>query len=181
MGTRIETRAVASLKPASYNPRRISKKALEGLRASVERFGLVQPVIVNDRTGHIVGGHQRLKVLLDLGEKTTDVVVVDLPESEERALNVALNNPHTSGEFDDTLAALLGDIKADTPDLFVDLQLDALLVEQSEPEVRPMDLDLGGEEHTFSVCCPGEYAAEVEEALKPLLGIPGIKIERSVL
>ena len=74
----IETKRVGDLDPAPYNPRSISPDALDGLRHSVERFGLVEPIVWNRRTGHVVGGHQRLKVLQRLGEQETQVVVVDL-------------------------------------------------------------------------------------------------------
>ena len=104
---RTERRLVADLVPAAYNPRTISAEALRGLRASVETFGCVQPIVVNDRTGNVIGGHQRLRVLLEIGETSTQGAVVDLPAGREKALNVALNNPHTSGEFDETLDALL--------------------------------------------------------------------------
>jgi ParB-like chromosome segregation protein Spo0J len=95
----IETKSLAELTPAPYNPRQISPEALAGLRGSVERFGLVEPVVWNRRTGSVVGGHQRLKVLQAMGESSTQVIVVDLPEAEEKALNVALNSPSISGEF----------------------------------------------------------------------------------
>ena len=87
---RVETRRLADLVPAPYNPRAISDDALAGLGESIGRFGLVQPVIVNARTGRVVGGHQRLKVLQARGVEETDVVVVDLPEAEEKALNSLL-------------------------------------------------------------------------------------------
>ncbi len=77
---------------APYNPRKISGPALAGLSASIARFGLVQPVIVNERTGRVVGGHQRIKAMAAQGETETDAILVDLPESEEKALNVALNS-----------------------------------------------------------------------------------------
>ena len=89
----ILTKQVSDLSPAPYNPRSISPDALSGLRASVERFGLVEPIVWNSQTGNVVGGHQRLKVLQAIGETETQVVVVDLPEVEEKALNVALNSP----------------------------------------------------------------------------------------
>ncbi len=130
---RIETRRVADLTPAAYNPRKINPAALAGLTASVERFGAVQPIIVNERTGHIVGGHQRLKALQALGQTETTVVVVDLSEPDERALNVTLNNPHISGEFSDGLGALLDTISSESPGLFSDLRLDALLADAPTP------------------------------------------------
>jgi len=51
----------------------------------------VEPVIWNQKTGNVVGGHQRLKVLLDLGQTEIDCVVVDLDPQREKALNLALN------------------------------------------------------------------------------------------
>lgn len=107
----IKTMALSELEPASYNPRAISAGALAGLTASVTRFGLVQPVIWNKRTKRVVGGHQRIKALLSAGETQADVVVVDLPETEEKALNIALNNPFIEGEFTDGLHDLLVELK----------------------------------------------------------------------
>lgn len=131
---RIETRRVADLVPADYNPRKISPKAMEGLKKSLAEFGAVQPIVVNERTGHIVGGHQRVKALAALGQVETTVIVVDLSLTREKALNVALNNPHISGEFDDGLSDLLDEINGEMPELFADLRLDELLAPTDEPE-----------------------------------------------
>jgi len=122
----IETKRVADLDPAPYNPRRISPEALDGLRHSVERFGLVEPIVWNRRTSHVVGGHQRLKVLQRLGETETQVVVVDLPEDEEKALNVALNNPAIAGDFTPELHQLLAEIRETLPELSDLLRFDDL-------------------------------------------------------
>ena len=46
---------------APYNPRVISDHDLESLRRSLKFFGAVEPVVVNRRSEHIVGGHQRGK------------------------------------------------------------------------------------------------------------------------
>ena len=81
----------------------------EKLRRSVEEFGYVEPIIWNRRTGVVVGGHQRLKVLQHLGYTEVDCVVLDLDEQKERALNVALNK--ISGEWDiPLLTSLLKDL-----------------------------------------------------------------------
>jgi DNA modification methylase len=122
----IETKRLCDLSPAPYNPRAISPDALDGLRHSVERFGCVEPIIWNRRTGHVVGGHQRLKVLERLGETETQVVVVDLPEAEEKALNVALNNPAIAGEFTPELHRLLAEINETLPELSSLLRFDDL-------------------------------------------------------
>ncbi len=96
---RLESRRVSDLVPAAYNPRTISTEALAGLGESIGRYGLVQPIIVNARSGNVVGGHQRLKILEAKGVETTDVVVIDVEEAEEKALNLALNSPRISGEW----------------------------------------------------------------------------------
>jgi ParB-like chromosome segregation protein Spo0J len=89
------------LNPAAYNPRkdlRPGDPEYEKLKHSIETFGCVQTIVWNERTGNVVGGHQTLKVLKDLGLTEADVSVVDLDESHEKALNVALNK--ISGEWD---------------------------------------------------------------------------------
>jgi hypothetical protein len=119
---------ISELKAAPYNPRQISGEALAGLSKSLERWGVVQEVVVNKRTGYIVGGHQRVAALKKMGVREVPVVWVDLDDVEEKALNVALNNPHISGEFDDTIAGLLTEIRDGIgPDDFEALMLDDLL------------------------------------------------------
>ena len=59
----IRTMKLADLKPAKYNPRKIDDAAMAGLEQSMTRFGVVEPIIFNARSGVVVGGHQRLKVL----------------------------------------------------------------------------------------------------------------------
>ena len=86
--------AVDKLQPAKYNPRKDLKPGdpeFEKLRRSIEEFGYVEPIIWNERTGVVIGGHQRLKVLQRLGYAEVECVVLDLDEQKEKALNVALN------------------------------------------------------------------------------------------
>jgi DNA modification methylase len=116
---------VSTLVPAPYNPRTITEEAARGLRASVERFGLVVPLVWNKRTKRVVAGHQRIDALKRLGRSEAQIIVVDLPESEEKALNITLNNPAITGEFTDDLQALLAEL-SQLPD-FGELRLDALL------------------------------------------------------
>lgn len=124
----IQTVALADIKNAEYNPRTITAKAREGLRASLRRFGNVQTVVINKRTGNLVGGHQRVALMREAGETHTRAIIVDLPPKEERALNVALNSTKITGQFDEErLTEILTEIQDDDPDLFRDLNLDDLL------------------------------------------------------
>lgn len=117
---------LSDLTPAAYNPRDISERALQGLESSIERFGLVQPIVWNKRTGNIVGGHQRMKALLAAGQTEVDVTVVDFDSNDEMALNVALNNPEIQGDFTDNIGAILKTIHKSSEELFDNLRMDDL-------------------------------------------------------
>ncbi len=119
----VVTRKLSDLKPAPYNPRRMTQPALGALKASLERFGLVQPIVVNRATGHVVGGHQRLEALRQIGAEEVDVVEVDLDEVQEKALNLALNNPLAQGEFTADVVELAHEIGPELGELFDDLRL----------------------------------------------------------
>jgi ParB-like chromosome segregation protein Spo0J len=110
-GFPIERKALTDLIPAPWNPRRISEEQKSALAQSVQSFGLVEPIIWNQRSKRVVGGHQRIEALFHNGQTETDVVVVDLDDANEKALNLALNK--ISGEWDDQkLADLLREIRA---------------------------------------------------------------------
>ena len=74
---------------------------------------MVEPPVWNQRTGHIVSGHQRISILDEL-EGTDDydlqVAVVDMSEQDEKKLNIQLNNPVMQGDFD---LDMLGDLVLD--------------------------------------------------------------------
>lgn len=97
----IQKVSIDKLNPAKFNPRKDLKpgdKEYEKLKRSMTEFGYVEPIIWNKQTGNVVGGHQRLKVLQEMGQTEIDCVVIDLPEDREKALNVALNK--IQGEWD---------------------------------------------------------------------------------
>lgn len=110
---KIEKISIDKIHPAKYNPRKDLKPGdpeYEHLKRSIEEFTLVEPLIWNKRSGVLIGGHQRLKILLARGDKEVDVSVVDLDENKEKALNVALNK--IQGDWNiDLLLPLLEDIK----------------------------------------------------------------------
>lgn len=95
--------SIGDIKPAKYNPRKNLKPGdaeFEKLKASIERWDLVEPLVVNKQGNVLVGGHQRLKVCKTLGMKEVQVVLVDLNPTRERLLNLSLNK--VCGDWDYT-------------------------------------------------------------------------------
>lgn len=127
-----KTLDIDSLKPAAYNPRKKLKagdKEYEKIKNSIQEFGYVEPIIVNyDMT--VIGGHQRLTVLKDLGYTEVQCVMVHIEdESKVKALNVALNK--ITGAWNEQLLA----------DLIVDLQkegFDTDLTGFEAPEIEQL-------------------------------------------
>ena len=111
---RLERVRLDRISPSKYNPRKDLQPGdpeYESLRRSVERWDLVEPLVWNERSGNLVGGHQRLKILRARGDAEVDVSVVDLGPDDEAALNVALNK--ISGEWDiPKLSDLLSELDA---------------------------------------------------------------------
>lgn len=134
-----DTLPISELKPAPYNPRTISKQAMDALSFSLQRFGIVQEVVVNKRTGHIVGGHQRVEALKKSGVEDVPVVFVDLNDAEERELNVALNSPLLAGEYDvAALESIISELNLTLPDDVAELRL-AELVEGMLDDIDATD------------------------------------------
>jgi hypothetical protein len=93
---------VSEIRLAAYNPRvelQPSDKEYQDLEQSIDRFGLIEPLVWNRTTGNLVSGHQRLKILMARGEVEVDVSAVELPLAEEQALNLVMNK--VGGRWDD--------------------------------------------------------------------------------
>tara|TARA_R110000787_G_scaffold192191_1_gene303765 strand:+ start:550 stop:1071 length:522 start_codon:yes stop_codon:yes gene_type:complete len=100
---KIVDKNVSDLIPADYNPREVTKKQYSEIKESIDKFGLVDPLIVNihpDRKNILVGGHQRLQVIKDIGSKTAPCVEVNLDEKQEQELNIRLNKNQGQWNFD---------------------------------------------------------------------------------
>jgi DNA modification methylase len=140
---------INQINPAAYNPRKDLQPGdpeYEKLKRSMQEFGYVEPIVWNKRSGNIVGGHQRYKVLLDTGAQEIDCVVVDLDETKEKALNIALNKIQgdwdyiklkdllqelDTGEFDIELTGFdMGEIE----DLVAQLHVPEEIIEDEVPE-----------------------------------------------
>ena len=157
---KIEKKSISELLPAEYNPRKDLKPGdpeYEKLKRSIEQFGYVEPVIWNQSTGRVVGGHQRLKVLIDMGITEVDCVVVEFSEEKEKALNIALNK--ISGDWDkDKLALLITDLQGSDFDVsltgFDTAELDDLL--SVGKDVKDDDFDVAAELKQPTITHPGD-------------------------
>jgi hypothetical protein len=118
---------VSQINPAPYNPRTIKASAEAGLAASLEKFGDLSGIVWNQRSGHLVAGHQRVKQLRKLGAQLVDgalvvsvrgesrrfpIRVVDWDDVTEKAANIEANNPLIAGEYTAEIDAILAEIQA---------------------------------------------------------------------
>ena len=147
----IERKHTADLIPADYNPRKDLKPGdpeYDKLKRSMEQFGYVEPVIWNKATGRVVGGHQRLKVLMDMGVTEVECVVVEMDEEREKALNIALNK--ISGDWDkDKLMLLISDLQGADFDVsltgFDPAEIDDLFKDSLKDGVKDDEFDVDAE------------------------------------
>ncbi|AOY78413.1 DNA modification methylase [Clostridium formicaceticum] len=129
---------IEKLNPAKYNPRVDLKPGdpeYEKLKRSIKEFGYVEPIVWNSRTGNVVGGHQRLKILQEEGYKKVNVSVVDLSDSKEKALNIALNK--ISGDWnEEKLSQIFKNLQED---INIDVELTGFEIEEINDIVANFD------------------------------------------
>ena len=141
---------ISRIKEAAYNPRLDLKPGdpeYEKIKRSIEEFDLVEPLVWNETTGNLVGGHQRLKVLKERGDLEVDVSIVNISDlNKEKALNVTLNK--IQGDWDnDKLKLILNEIRIDfdlinlgfsADELFKDFKIGAegLTEDDEAPELQ---------------------------------------------
>ncbi len=152
---------IAELIPATYNPRKALKpgdKEYEKIKNSIREFGYCEPVIVNaDMT--IIGGHQRVTVLKDLGFDEIDCIVIDIDKTKEKALNIALNK--ITGEWNkELLADLIADLQASDFNVeftgFEPPEIDQLMSQVHDKDVTEDDFDVDEELKKPTVSQPGD-------------------------
>jgi len=188
---RIESIEITKINPAKYNPRKDLKPGdpeYEKLKRSIREFDIVEPLVWNERTGNLVGGHQRLKVLQELGYTEVEVSVVDMNEAKEKALNVALNK--ISGDWDmDKLKDVIDDLSeqgfdldltgfdaSELDDIMQSFKSEGEIIEDEvpdppeEPVTKPGDLWILGSHRLL--CGDATVQTDVDKMLdgvKPLL------------
>lgn len=124
----IQNIKISELNSSPYNPRKWSDAATAQLAESIKRFGMVDPLIVNnapERRNVVIGGHFRLKVAKDLGFKEVPVVHVNITDIErEKELNLRLNKNlgdwdyNLLSEFDSSLLSDVGFSSQELDDIF---------------------------------------------------------------
>jgi DNA modification methylase len=141
---------ISDLIPASYNPRKKLKpgdREYEKIKNSILEFGYVDPVIVNkDLT--VIGGHQRITVLKELGYEDIDCVVINIDKTKEKALNVALNK--ITGEWNkELLVDLIKDLQNSDFDIaftgFEPPEIEQLFNTVHDKEIKEDDFDVEAE------------------------------------
>ncbi len=158
---------ISQIAQADYNPRielKPGDPAYEKLKHSIQTFGFCEPLIFNRRTGQLIGGHQRLTVLKDLGYTEAEVVVVELPLEREKAFNIALNK--IQGDWDEQKLALLLDELTKELEFDVGLTgfeteeisdiLDRALVAESNAKEEDFDVEEALDRENPAVTQPGE-------------------------
>lgn len=113
---RIISRSAISFMPG--NVIAIDEDARERLRDMVAAWGLVEHIVWNEVTGHVISGHQRLGIVDEIQgsrDYSLEVAVVHLDEKTELAQAVFMNNPNTMGTYDiEKLQPLLADVDLKT-------------------------------------------------------------------
>lgn len=151
---KIQVKPLSFLKPAEYNPRKDLQPGdpeWEKIENSIRTFGYVQPILIN-ADGTIISGHQRFKIMQNLGYEEVQCVIVDVDKETEKAMNVAMNK--IDGDWD---KQKLLDVLLDLDLNNIDLSLTGF--ERSELELLQEEMDAI---NISSEAVDDDYDAEVE-------------------
>jgi len=96
----VENIPLVNLKYDEFNARTHGDLNLKSIRSSLERYGQVEPLVIQKSTNMVIGGNGRLEAMLALGWKTADVVILDLNDAQARDLGLRLNRTAELAEWD---------------------------------------------------------------------------------
>lgn len=146
---------IASLILDPSNARKHNPKNIDAIKASLTKFGQVEPLVINKRTGIVIGGNGRVEAMKALGWSEASVVHVDLDNTQAAALGVALNRTSELAEWDkDILGSLLHGLQEDGLDL-AEIGFDLGDIEDLTPKAINGSKELGEEEFSeFDKKCP---------------------------
>lgn len=157
----LKKQKIGDLKIATYNPRKElneKDKEYQKIKNSIIEFGYVAPIIINaDKT--VISGHQRIKVLKDLGYEEIDCIVVNFDKNKEKLLNIALNK--ISGEWDyQKLESIFNELDENNIDLLItgfDFdEVDEILNDINGTKEDNFDVDSAYEEIEEPITKPGD-------------------------
>ena len=152
-----ETRKLADLHPAEYNPRKKltpSDPEYVQIKNSINEFGYADPIVIN-ADGTIIKGHQRCNVMIDLGYTEAEVIVLDIPDkAKEKALNIALNK--ITGKWDNQL---LKDLLVELDLEGYDFSLTGFHRDELEDLIQQLDIPPEASDDNFD---PDEEASRIE-------------------
>ena len=156
----LKKQKMGDLKIATYNPRKElneKDKEYQKIKNSIIEFGYVAPIIINaDKT--VISGHQRIKVLKDLGYEEIDWIVVNFDKNKEKLLNIALNK--ISGEWDyQKLESIFNELDENNIDLLItgfdEKEINKLIKETEETMNENTEIDLNEfNDDKFQCKCP---------------------------
>lgn len=167
---------INELRYADYNPRKKltpEDKEYQKIKRSIEEFGYVDPIIIN-KDNTIIGGHQRVTVLKDLGYEEINVIQIDIDKTKEKALNIALNKITGSWDY-----AMLGDLLLDLDAENYDLEITGFDLDEIEDLMAPIGVDKYGEDFflqdgdkepiiTMSITFSDDQARIINEAISKM-------------
>jgi len=169
---------LTALKPHPDNPRTISDRSKEGLRYSLETFGLVQEIVFNKRSGYVVGGNKRVEILRENGETEAPCSVVDLDPQAEKALLVTLNNPAIQGDFTASeLQSLIAQIDQEQKEALLLTDLEAGQ-DTDQPNVEEKPLARNIKMVWMFAGIEADQYPEVSELIEKLKATPGVLVEQ---
>lgn len=183
---KIEKFKLSQLREAGYNPRTISEEAYAALAKSIEKFGCVQPILINTKNKNtIIGGNQRYKILLEKHGPGHECycVTVKLSKVDEKLLNITLNNPKCQGEFVQGLAAYIDKLREELEDKdIIDLKINELTRQigtgqDSQCSYKEERLKPYKKTHILISFEPKRFA-EIAEHLEAIIKTEGIEYEQ---
>ena len=144
-----ETRTIlrSSFSFSDYNPRTISDDARKKLKANIKKNGIIGGLVVNEQTGNLVSGHQRVSIADEVNKYDPEsgkndyeikVEIIDVDLKTEKELNIFFNSKSVQGEMDYAKLALM------IPDIDIDIagldDVDMSFIEMEMPE--PVEVDV---------------------------------------
>jgi hypothetical protein len=117
-------RDISTFHGAEYNPRKMIPERLQQVATSLRKLGFVLPIYVN-KNGVILSGHQRTTAAKLVGYTKIPVVELDVPDSQEKGMNVVFNKgtndldtfaTNAESAFEDYLVQA-GELSANLPDI----------------------------------------------------------------